>query len=306
MIMRSAVRQALGKYSITPSIDFDIEKSQIFPEPSAQQSIKIPEVKVDPYFNPFHNKERKEMVNPRQSTDPRRGLDQWEKLYDLSGVELTPKAETPAEPEQEDAKLFSDDSNVQADTTGFLQLRGENILTQIKSGLMVIHQQSAYERIFYERIMGSSQNDKAGIQQQLFPRTLTFSASDAHLIIELHDELLKAGFDIQEFGPNTFVLNGVPSDANTDDVQGLIEGVIENYKKNLGAVEGDKQIRLATSLARQMSLKQGKPLTMDEMRSVVDQLFACSTPYASPSGRKTFVIIANEELEQKFKQTLRK
>jgi DNA mismatch repair protein MutL len=302
MILRSAVRQALGKFSITPSIDFDIEKSMIFPEPSPGQNIKIPEIKVDPNFNPFETQEKKETPGFKRSPDARKGLDQWEKLYDFDGVDLKP---VPSTEIKSGSKIFEtttpDDRIVEQEISGFYHLNGQYILTQIRSGLMIIHQQLAHERILYERLVDSMENENTGIQQQLFPHTIAFSKADAELLRSMHDEIRRAGFDIEEFGPNNFKVNGVPADLKESDVQGLLERVLESYKNNLSGTEGNTRTRLAASLARQMSVKPGKMLNIEEMRSLVDQLFACSITHTSPSGKKTFIVIPYEDLEKNFK-----
>jgi DNA mismatch repair protein MutL len=297
MIIRSAVKQSLGKFSLTPSLDFEIEKSMDFPELKPGETIKVPEVKINPYFNPFEKNGHK----TGSSANVRKGLDQWEKLYEPLKTENTsgqiPETST-------ETKIFEsaiDENLIEQESNRYYQLQGRYILTQLRSGLMIINQQNAHERILFERLMSSIEKESIAIQQQLFPQTVHFSPSDAELLLSLKQEIHNTGFDIEDFGNGAFVVNGTPMDLQEPDVQGLLERVIENYKKDIDKSQDNSQIRLAVSLARQMAIKPGKILSIEEMRSLVDQLFACSIPDATPAGKKTFTIIAYEELEKKFK-----
>lgn len=182
------------------------------------------------------------------------------------------------------------------------QLHNTYILSHIKTGFMVIDQQGAHERILYERILESFENSKAAIQQELFPKTVEFNASDFELIKELQEEILLMGFDIREFGKNMFVIHGIPADMTQHDPAVLLEGLIENYKQNLQELRSDKRENLARSMARNMAIKSGKSLTQEEMNNLIDELFACKMPYNTPAGKPTISTFSIDDLDKRFKK----
>ena len=141
----------------------------------------------------------------------------------------------------------------------------------------------------------------AVVQQQLFPKTLEFSSSDFEIIRELLPALQHLGFDMSEFGKNSFVLNGTPQDVEQGKEQQVIEQMIEQYKNNSSQVKLSVRENLARSAAKNLAMPAGKILAPRVMKNMVEDLFACSNPYQSPEGKPTLVLISEEELEEKFK-----
>ncbi|MGZ4074776.1 MAG: DNA mismatch repair endonuclease MutL, partial [Bacteroidia bacterium] len=182
------------------------------------------------------------------------------------------------------------------------QLHNKYILTHIKTGFMVIDQQGAHERILYEQMLENFEKHKSATQQELFPKTIEFNTLDFELVKELHSEIQSLGFDISEFGKNTFVIHGVPADTADHDSAALLEGLIENYKQNLLELRSDKRENLARSMARNMAIKSGKALTQEEMNNLIDQLFACKMPYSTPNGKPTITTFSSDDLDKRFKK----
>ncbi|MCC6691286.1 MAG: DNA mismatch repair protein MutL, partial [Bacteroidia bacterium] len=182
------------------------------------------------------------------------------------------------------------------------QLHSKYILSPIKSGLLLIEQQGAHERILYEHYLISINNHKAVSQQELFPSTIELNTHDAELLKELQAEIQSVGFDISEFSKNTFVINGVPSDVTEASGAQLLEQLLETYKQNLMEVKIDKRENVARSMAKNTSIKTGKILTVQEMQNVIDSLFACEMPYTSPSGKTIITTLDFSELEKLFKK----
>ena len=186
-------------------------------------------------------------------------------------------------------------------SVSFFQLQNSYIATTIKSGLLVIDQQRAHERILFDQFMNSIESQHSTSQQQLFPQTIVFSQADAALIKELKKDLYYLGFDIEDFGSNTFVVNGSPSEWVDENPQDMIESMLENYKKNLIDLKLDKKMNLSLAMARNMSIKHGKKLEKEEIQNLIDRLFACKIPYQSPSGKKVLFTLTLDELSEKFK-----
>ena len=125
------------------------------------------------------------------------------------------------------------------------------------------------------------------------------------ILKELNEELQGLGFDINEFGKNSFIVHGVPADLGDQNVFELLEKLIEDYKGSQGSKEelaAAKKEIVAKAMAKNLSIRSGVPLTKEEMSHMVDELFACKMPYASPTGKPTLITIAIDELEKKFKK----
>lgn len=297
-ILRSAVKQAIGKYSLTPSMDFDIEKGLDFSEMKPGETVKVPQIKINPYFNPFEKEEPSDKKTQSPKIPFNKGLDQWEKIFPKESDLEGPIQESLFPTQRIESSI--DETPVEKETTKYFQLQQRYILTQLKTGLIVIHQQYAHERILYERYLRNYSEGSRAVQQLMFPQTISFSPVDAELFASLLADLYHSGFDIEDFGKGSFIVNGVPADFENHSVQEVLEHLLESYKQNLQGMDGNKQKRVAAAFARQMAVRPGKTLAFDEMRSMVDLLFACATPETTPDGKKTFTIISYEELEQKF------
>jgi DNA mismatch repair protein MutL len=182
------------------------------------------------------------------------------------------------------------------------QLHNRYILSHIKSGIMLIDQQQAHERILYERYMHSLTQNQGASQQQLFPQTIQFTPADFELVKTLVPDIIALGFDLHEFGKNTFVIHGVPTDILDGNANEILEGILGQYKEHNGEVKIDKRENLARSMARQIGIKAGKTLKVKEMNVLINELFACSMPYSSPRGKPTLWIMTMEDLAKKFEK----
>ncbi|MEX0813487.1 MAG: DNA mismatch repair endonuclease MutL [Chitinophagales bacterium] len=303
-IVRASTKHALAKYSVTPTLDFEQEQSfnRIQGNPGLSSSDNFnPEKfagKSGQGLNTAHQ------INAWKTQDSQRennNLRNWEKLFD--GV----KTESHQEEQSMTLKSSWDDAGAQRmphsesiERKQPYQLHGKYILSPIKSGCILIDQHLAHERILYEKLMQSFEQKKVATQKQLFPQTVTFSAQDSSLVLELLNDINALGFDIQEFGKNTFVVHGVPADIGTNEEQVVLEELIENYKQNLQELKLDKRESLARSLAHESAIKKGKLMEAEEMKQLVDELFACEQPYLAPNGKKTFITLDFQELEKRF------
>ncbi len=148
--------------------------------------------------------------------------------------------------------------------------------------------------------MKSLENNNQGIQKQLFSKTLEMTPSDFELVMELHNEITSLGFDIREFGKNTIIVEGVPSDASIEEAEGLLEKVLEQFKNNVTDIKVEKRDNLARSLAKNLSIKPGFPMEKKEMSVLIDELFACDMPYYSPNGYPTITTMSIDDLNKKF------
>jgi len=294
-ILKSTVKQSLGKFSLTPTIDFNVERSFDYKPPPKDYPVKQPEIKVNPDYNPFDNKPLTERE--------RSNKENWTKLYQNTDNNFSdfPKSQT-IETTSSEQQLISKEKENIGSCNNLFQLSNRFILANVESGLMLIDKQLAHERILYDKYFEMLKTQKNISQQELFPQTIEFNPSDAELFVELKDEIKLLGFDINEFGPNTFIVNGVPADLPHENVKDLLEGILENYKKNLIENILDKRINLLRSLAKKISVKHWQTLKKEEMQVLVEELFKCSIPETSPSGKRIIKIISIDELSNIFKE----
>jgi DNA mismatch repair protein MutL len=196
----------------------------------------------------------------------------------------------------------ADDAFDMGDRPPVWQLHNRYVVTPIRSGLMLLDQRAAHERILYEQALAALDGGLASSQQLLFPVTLEFSPGDYALLEELLPDLGRLGFEITPFSGRTVKVEGVPSDVQVGRERLILEEVLEQYKAYREGVQLQVRENLAKSLARRSAIKVGKPLSEKEARSLIDQLFTCKMPYACPNGRPTMIKISMEELERRFRQ----
>ncbi len=183
------------------------------------------------------------------------------------------------------------------------QLHNKYILSQVRTGLMIIDQHVAHERILYERAIKSFDNAVPVSQQLLFPQTITLSASEYATVKELLPYLTKLGFDMKLFGKNTIVIEGVPGDVRPGREHDILKEVIERFKENEHGKNLDVKENMAASFACKAAIKAGDKLSHEEMNVLIDQLFATTMPYVCPHGRPVVIKIPIDELDKRFGRT---
>ena len=303
-VLRSTTKLALGKSNITPTLDFEREQNLDLPSSYKNRPITPPVINVNHDYNPF--KELRKITSANKSN-----LDHWEKLYQTETPKIESKNfETPkpvqdiiiqSQAMQQRLENDCDNENALFLNNDIFQLHNKYIVAPIKSGLMIINQQFAHERILYEHLFDLFDQKSNITQQQLFPETIELSATDAALMREISDDIKLLGFDIETMSGNTFVVNGIPALIKNPNIKELLENILENFKSSFVDLKNDRKLSLAQSMAKSMAVKSGQCLQKEEMVSLIDELFACKHPYSSPSGKPTFNTIEIEELNKKFK-----
>jgi DNA mismatch repair protein MutL len=293
-IIKAAVRQALGLGNVLDSIDFNVEKGLMDLPYDRERPIRNP-FDVEPSsFNPFHQNSPEKTTHQENRTRP--STAGWENLYDTSGVDF--------EQGKKPKDLF-DDLDDQAEAQPFykasvFQFQNRYIVSSVKSGLVIIDQRRAGERILYEQYLERLRQRQQTVQQELFPCQVSFTLSDAGLIDEMQDELMTIGFHLNKLGQNTFVISGTPAGMKETDLQALLEDFLERYKRNLVEFNLDKSSNLARSLACSLNAGTDRRLHVEEMTHLIDELFSCNAPDLTPDGKKVFTIIPLEQIHQLF------
>lgn len=299
-IIHSAVKRSLGRFNISPTLDFNQETAfSNMITPKAPEDIVPPSISFNPDFNPFG---APKTASPKttyfkEQYQPKEVSQNWGSLYEITNY---------SQPEQTTIEL-SDDKGDELTTTSnkqYMQIHHRYIVSQIKSGVMVIDQQAAHERILYERFLLHLEDRKGASQQSLFPQTVNLSASDFELAKSLLDDIKSLGFDVREFGKNTLIIDGIPVDlgsTNINETQ-LFEDLIEGFKNSQQELKLNKRDALARSMAKNSAIKAGTALSQQEMNNLIDELFACKTPNFSINGKPAIQTITLAELAQKFEK----
>ena len=279
-ILVAAVREALGKNDFTPSIDFDMKGAPDIPVFSPHDrhgaDYRPPRIDYSPLFNPFDTPDIPD--TPAAPTFP------------VEGQSVPP---TPGY-----GRLFEEEST--AALNSLIVLQRKYIVTPVKSGMMVIDIRRARQRIFYERYLEKMAERQPVRQQSLFPVTVQLSAEDCLTLLGQPDLLASLGFDIQDFGGNTVVVNALPEGYPTSDeeVRRCIDQLIAALRDDTSLE--DQHHLMAASMAASAAACGAESLNATEAQLLVDRLFACREPKLTPDGRRTLTLITLEELEKKL------
>ncbi|MFT7121776.1 MAG: DNA mismatch repair protein MutL [Neolewinella sp.] len=326
--LKATIRHGMGRASIMPSIDFETDN----PFSPSRTSITNTRQPVDdgqvlssrmnddyqaPAGGPGRSSSSGRTASGAASEAIRHAnnLKNWESLYEGMGQDSRPSTDDnfidfgSPEPSNPDIGelLPSRMSQVDDDTDSLkpqdrapYQVHQRYIVSPIKSGWLLIDQRSAHQRILYEQFLRTLRESPAASQQSMFPQTLELAHSDAGILTDILPDLKQLGFDVEDFGGNSFIIRGIPAElAGQKNEKELIEKLITQYRDNLNP-EIDGHNRLAKALARGSAMRRGQLLDDAEMRSLIDRLFACEQPRLAPNGRKVFLKYDLDEVDRLF------
>lgn len=334
--LKATIRQGLGRASIMPTLDFEADnffapsRTNMRPNDQVDTSQTLPS-RMNSDGNSSRNSggQSSSRGNALDDSDRhRRNLRNWETIYGNLGETAGETSEDSAfimtgsamNDEQEEItteqpEILTSRASAAAQETLLpsaaneqkseerkrpFQLHNRYIVTHLKSGFLLIDQQAAHERILYEQYLRQLQDNKAASQKTLFPVTLELPPADIELMISMMDELTALGFELESFGGNSLIVQGVPADlAGKQSEVALLEELLEQYKGNLDLQLSGRE-SLARALARSAAVKRGQPLDVPEMRSLIDQLFACEQPRTAPNGRRSYLPFELDELDRRF------
>jgi DNA mismatch repair protein MutL len=292
-ILRSATRQSLGKYNISPTIDFNQEMSMNFSAPPKNVQLIQPELPVSSGTSYGAKGAHSAAITRTRSEGWEKPADgDWQKLYEGLPEEVPIQQEVTTI----QSKLSVDDETVKRP----MQIHGKYILSSIKSGTIIIDQKRAHERIVYEKIVQSLALQQAPKQQHLFPINIELNSADSKTLSGILDDVKLLGMDIEPFGKNTFIVQGLATYINEKNVKEVIDEILEEYNESGTLTASKKMDKLAQAMARRASIEYGKVLQPAEMTQLIDELFACDLPYSAPSGKPTMITMTLDELEKRF------
>ncbi len=284
-IIRSAVKHSLGQYSVAPALDFEQSTDFSIPYiPGNAPLPKAPTISINPNYNPFHS-----AGSQRSST-----LGSWP-TQSVIGEDERLFGQTDMPDESLEHKQTDSDLPL-------LQIDQRYIFAQQHAGFILLDQQAVHEKILYERYIAALTKQQGPSQQELFPKTLEVSPENALLLMELQQDIRALGFDVREFGKNTFVIHGVPADMYSGDAGDMIESLLEQFKQNNSVLKVDKRQNLARSMARQFGIKAGAALSSGMLRDLINDWMQLGSPMHAPSGKMCSVHFTPDQLDRLFKK----
>jgi len=299
-ILRSSVKHSLGQFNIAPVLDFEHDNTLDTPYNYKNKSVISPLVEVDKDFNPFREEKSPRGFSVQYKKE---SVAQWESLYvglESKGTKTEHDfSEMEFESETETRRMFDDGSKEETSQCTY-QFQNKYLISNIKSGMLVIDQHRAHQRILYEGLLKSMTIKEAMSQQLLFPLKLHFSLSEMTIIKQLKEDLEHTGFIFSKLDDDTVEITGIPVNVPESEISIILEQLISDVElevpdSNFSAVD-----LLAKSMAKSLAIKRGQSLSHLEQEHLVNSLFACKEPSVSPTNKVTFITLGVDELDKKF------
>lgn len=288
-IVHAAVRRALGRHNITPSLDFE-------PEPALLQGAAVSgALPMEPPIGGGR-------WNPQQLPD-RPASTGWQQLFDLGDQRVLQHDE--ALPGHAPEPGPNGEQAMRREAIGHrpvFQLLGRYVLAQLKSGFVVVDQQRALERIMYERAMRSLEKGGGTSQALLFPVTMELNAPDHALLLAILPELHALGFQVEPLSGRSVAVNGMPAESDAEDPAELLGQLLEQVHNERGSLKAERHATLARGMARSAMNQPVKTLVPAEMHDLIDRLFACEMPYFTPGGKPILITYGPKELDERFER----
>lgn len=302
-ILMAGIKEALGKFNITPPLDFDTEGSISYTPPEIKSTTPyVPRIHYNSGYNPFNYTNSK--ISPadsdfEQTTTPTAPHKEkvpanWDILFDgLKEKEEFVQTSIPEMSEVINPAVPS--------TSCCFQIKGRYIVTPVQSGLMLIDQKRAHEHILFEKYTETLASHQVAGQKNLFPEVLELSASDFLLIEELLPDLEYLGFELSIFGKNCYAIHATPPDLSYTHAKEILIELIEHYKNTEGNIRNKMQERIILALSKAAAIGYNTPLTCEEMSTMIDNLFACKHHNYTADGKTIIHILKYEDVNSWFK-----
>lgn len=303
-ILLAAVREALGKFNAVPTIDFERGDVPEIPGFNPTKNPEPPTLDFDHSYNPFDTAPAPK-VEGRTFTAQKKVPKGWEKLYD--NIRNTASSGRPEQTPPADGNvLYRNDETEnlkqwEKETLTYLQHNGRYIVTSVKSGIMVVDQTRAHQRILYDKYMSELTNHDGVSQGLLFTELIQIPVAQVVMFNQLMDNFKSVGFDITDMGGGSYAIGGVPAGTENLNPVMLLNDIFEDLVANTGLPEEKVYSHIALVLARKNAIHYGQDLTAEEMKDLIDRLFATTSPNYSPDGKLIVTILQNEKLEALFK-----
>ncbi|UFH35618.1 DNA mismatch repair endonuclease MutL [Flavobacterium acetivorans] len=301
-ILRASIKHSLGQFNVAPVLDFDRDSNLDTPYHYKDLEGETPTIQVDRSFNPFSDdKVNKHYASGSGYKKPEPTAN-WESLY--VGLKQEPEFTTTNpdfsfESEEVTGSLFNEEEVEQTVNSAY-QIHKKYIVSPIKSGMVIVDQQRAHQRVLYEQFLTNMTVHQASSQQLLFPLDLFFSSIEMELIEELKLSLINTGFVFEETDSDHVVISGIPVNVTESEVSMVLEQLLSDLQDGIPDSSFSQNDTIAKSMAKSLAVKTGTSLTVKEQENLVNGLFACKDPNVSPFQKPTFITMRVEDIDKKF------
>jgi DNA mismatch repair protein MutL len=298
-ILRSAIKHSLGQFNVAPVLDFDRDPSLDTPYQYQNKKADYPTIQVDSNFNPFSEDRPNKSFSFSSNYKKPEAQPSWESLYvglKQAGQEI---AEMTFENESVTSSLF-DETDVEQEVKRTYQIHKKYIVSPIKSGMVIINQKRAHERVLYEEFLTSMTVNQASSQQLLFPLELYFSSNEIKLITELQLPLENLGFIFDEIKDDFILVSGLPVTISESKASIVLDDLLTDLQNGIPDSSFSQNDTIAKSMSKSLAVRTGTYLTEKEQENLVHNLFACREPNMSPFQKPTFITMSVEDLDKKF------
>ena len=301
-ILAAGVKEALGRFSVAPAIDFDTQGAPSIPAFNTHVEVHHPEIEVDTSYNPFKTSSGGGSGQSRHQAPERQTMSNWDELFanferkKREGMESSQQSagESVDEVSQEPVLPLGDLQSV------YLQLKGRYILSPAKSGLMVIDQHRAHVRILFDRYISRLHTGSMSSQAILFPEVLHLSAAQSVALQELLPEMEQMGFVLSPLSGNDWSVNAIPAGLDGVDPTSMVHQILDSVEN--GGMPLKKRIldHLALTVARSAAIPVGRSLMQEEMDILVADLLRLPEPNFTPDGKTIITVIPMEQINKMF------
>lgn len=283
-ILMASVREALGKFTLSPTIDFDTRGSLDIPL-LTHEPVLQPEIKIDPTYNPFHK--RGAVVYPDKP------IKQWDTLYEDLRTER-PKAEPHSDPLQD--ILSADD----AENCPIWPYGGRYIFVASERGLVLVNQHRAHMTVLYAQFLDQLTHTHGAMQQLLFPEVLSLTPDEMVLVKQMTQDLKAIGFDLEQLSPDSYSIQGVPAQIANQNPIPVLQHIILQVQERAANTQVEWREQIAKALAENGAIPYGKTLTETEMRDLLARLVVLPQFRYTPDGKKIFDLWSDDEISKRF------
>jgi DNA mismatch repair protein MutL len=301
-ILRSAVKHSLGQFNVAPVLDFDRDANLDTPYHYKNLDGALPTIQLDGNFNPFSEEMPNKSYGSNSYREPAKQTSSWESLYvglKHDTASIAGNDDMQFENEEVTASLF-DESDIDKAVNKTYQIHRKYIVNPIKSGMVIVDQHRAHQRVLYEQFLINMTVHQASSQQLLFPLHLYFSRTEMALLAELKIALVNTGFVFEETNEDSVVISGLPVNVSESEASVVLEYLLSDLHDGIPESSFSQNDTIAKSMAKSLAVKTGTYLTEKEQENLVNGLFACKEPNVSPFQKPTFITMRVEDLDKKF------
>jgi DNA mismatch repair protein MutL len=284
-ILMASVREALGKFTLAPQIDFDTQGSIDIPLPS-KDPVSQPQLNTDPNYNPFYNPFNTRSVSaPSVSSQPQRPQRGWEVLYPERPTNTLADL-MPTEEEMESYPLW--------------QYNGKYIILPTDQGLLLINQHRAHMAVLYHQFMSQMVQIHGTMQQLLFPEVLELQADEMIVLQQLLPDLKAIGFDIEQLSPNSYSIQGVPALLTDQSPLPVLQQIMHQVREREANTQQEWREQIVLSLAETAAIPYGRTMTVEESREIVKQLLQLDQYLRTPDGKTIMSLLTDDDINKRF------